>query len=142
MFEYITSNLILLLDELHSLGIHGEGRLGFLGTPLQGIATLNKRHHSVQVVHCLLKPVHLCRGGGGGGGGILRYIYFFFLSKCRIKSRQHKPIEIIINITMASLYLPSQVTLFSQFKICVPMSMCLSCQARVVNTIHMSTVTL
>ncbi len=52
----------ILLDELHGFCVHGEGRFGLLGVFLQGVSTLDERHHSVQVVHRLLKPVHLWKG--------------------------------------------------------------------------------
>ncbi len=52
----------ILLDELHGLCVHGEGRFGLLGVFLQGVSTLDERHHGVQVVHRLLKPVHLWKG--------------------------------------------------------------------------------
>ena len=52
-----------LLDELHRLSVHGEGRLGLLGTLLQSVPTLDERHHGVQVVHGLLEPVQLRTDG-------------------------------------------------------------------------------
>lgn len=52
------------LDELHRLGVHGEGRLSLLGALLQGVTALHEGHHCVQVVDGFLKPVQLEEGGG------------------------------------------------------------------------------
>lgn len=69
-----------LLDQLHRFSVHGERRLGLLGTLLQCIATFNERHHSIQIVNRLLKTVKLWRRGGKKWEHLdIKYYTFFRL---------------------------------------------------------------